>query len=105
MSTAPDTLALLERALDQTTAIIAAIRPEQESLPTPCRDWDVAALVRHLVSQSLRNFQVAARGETADWQAPTDELGADWAGEFRAGAQQLLDIWRSADVDRPVAMP
>jgi uncharacterized protein (TIGR03086 family) len=100
-----DTLALLERALDQTAAIIAAIPAAQAGLPTPCPDWDVRALVRHLTGQDLRNFLVAARGETADWQAPADDLGEDWAADFRGRAGQLLAVWRAADLDRPVAMP
>src|SRR5436190_7950838 len=104
MSTTPDTVGLLERALDQTAGLIAAVRPEQAELPTPCPDWDVRALVQHLAGQDLRNFLVSARGETADWQAPPEELSADWTGQFRDGAAPLLAVWRSADLDRPVAM-
>ena len=69
------TLALLERALEQTAAIIAAIPGGQAGLATPCPGWDVRTLVRHLVGQDLRNFLVVARGGTADWQAPADEIG------------------------------
>lgn len=53
----------------------------------------------------LRNFLLAARGETPDWQLPPDQLGADWAADFRAAAAQLRDVWRAADLDRPVTMP
>jgi uncharacterized protein (TIGR03086 family) len=73
--------------------------------PTPCPAWDVRALVRHIVAQDLRNFIVSARGEIADWQAPADELGDDWAAAFRDGAERLLEVWRAADLDQPVAMP
>ena len=100
-----DTLALLERALDQTAAIIAAIPASQSGLPTPCPDWDARALVRHLVGQDMRNFLVSARGETADWQAPAGELGEDWAAEFRDRAGPLLAAWRAADLAQPIAMP
>jgi uncharacterized protein (TIGR03086 family) len=100
-----DTLALLERALDQTAAIIAAIPASQAGLPTPCPGWDVRALVRHLVGQDMRNFLVSVRGETADWQAPADELGDDWAAEFGDRAGQLLAAWHAADLGQPIAMP
>ena len=53
MTTDTDTVTLLERALDQTAAIIAAIPPSQSGLPTPCPDWDVRALVRHLDRKSV----------------------------------------------------
>jgi uncharacterized protein (TIGR03086 family) len=100
-----DTLALLERALDQTAAIITAIPPGQANLPTPCTGWDVRALVRHLVGQDMRNFLVSVRGETADWRAPADELRDDWAAEFQDRAGPLRAAWRAADLGQPIAMP
>lgn len=105
MTVAVDNLVLLERALAQAGRVIAAISPEQASLPTPCGAWDVQALVRHVVTQDMGNFTVAARGETPDWQAPAGELSDDWAGQFDEGAEQLLAAWREGDPDRAVAMP
>ena len=98
-------LQLLERALAQADEVIASVAPEQSSLPTPCSGWDVQALVRHMVVQDLRNFTVAARGETADWGAAPDDLPEDWAGAFRRGARTLLRTWQEADLDQPVPMP
>ena len=63
MTSDADTVALLERALEQTAAIIAAISASEARLATPCPGWDVAALVRHLTGQDLRNFLASARGE------------------------------------------
>jgi len=100
-----DSVGLVERALGQTAAIIDGIGPGQAGLATPCPDWDVRALVRHLIGQDLRNFTVAVRGETADWQAPADELGEDWGAAFRDRAARLMTVWRAADPGRPVAMP
>lgn len=100
-----DSVGLVGRALDQTAAIIAGIGAGQAALPTPCADWDVRALVRHLVGQDLRNFTIAARGETADWQAPAEDVGEDWAAAFRDRATQLMAVWRAADLDQAVAMP
>src|SRR5438046_1515008 len=105
MTSDADTVALLERALDQTAELIAAIEPGQAGLATPCAGWDVRTLVGHLIGQDMRNFLVSARGEAADWQAPADELGEDWAAAFRNRAGQLLAVWRAADFDRPIAMP
>jgi uncharacterized protein (TIGR03086 family) len=100
-----DTLTLLERALDQTAAVIAAIPAGQAGLPTPCPGWDVRTLVRHVVGQDMRNFLVSVRGETADWRAPADELRDDWAAEFRDRAGPLRAAWRAADLGQPIAMP
>lgn len=100
-----DTVALVGRALDQTAAIISAIPAGLSGLATPCPDWDVRALVRHLAGQDLRNFLASARGQIADWQAPADELGEDWATPFRDRAAQLMAVWRAADLSQAVAMP
>ena len=100
-----DEVGLLGRALDQAAAVIGAIRLDQAEQATPCRDWDVRALVRHVVGQDLRNFMISARGEIADWQAPPEELGTDWAGEFHERARALLEAWRAADLNRVVTGP
>ena len=105
MTSDTDIRVLLARALEQTAAVIAAIPAGLAGAPTPCPAWNVQALVRHLVGQDLRNFAVSARGESADWQAPADELGQDWAAAFRVGAEELLAVWRAADLDQPMAMP
>src|SRR5215469_584766 len=89
MTSEPEPLWLIDRALDQTAAVIEAVAPDQAPLPTPCRDWDVLALVTHIAGQDLRNFIVSVRGETADWQAPPEDIGDDWAAAFTARAQSL----------------
>jgi uncharacterized protein (TIGR03086 family) len=99
-----DTVALIERALDQTAAIIAAIPAGQAGLATPCPDWDVRALVRHVIGHDLPNFLISARGENPDWQGPADEIGDDWAAAFRDRAGRLRAVWRAADLDQLVAM-
>jgi len=105
MTSEPEPLWLIEQALDQTAAVIQAVAPGQASWPTPCRDWDVHALVTHLAGQDLRNFIVSVRGETADWQAPPEDIGDDWAAAFAARAQWLKAEWRAADLDRLFPMP
>ena len=105
MTSDADTIALLERALDQTAGLIDAIGASQAALATPCAGWDVRALVSHLAGQDLRNFLVSARAEAADWQTPADELGDDWAAAFQDRAAPLRAAWRAADLDRLVTGP
>jgi hypothetical protein len=90
---------LLARTLAQTEAIIARVRPEQATLPTPCASWDVRTLVNHVVND-VRQFTVTAHGgqQIADlavhgWDIakatgqPTDldpevgQLALDWGRE------------------------
>jgi Mycothiol maleylpyruvate isomerase N-terminal domain len=51
MTASARALRLLSRAPDQTGAVVARVRPEQATLPTPCRSWDVRALVNHVIDQ------------------------------------------------------
>ena len=103
MTSDADTVALLERALDQTAGLIAAVDASQAGWPTPCAGWDVRTLVSHLTGQDLRNFLISARGESADWQVPAEKIGEDWTAAFRDRAAPLRAAWRAADLDRLVA--
>lgn len=103
MSTETSTLSLLERAVGQMDAIIGQVRPEQGSLPTPCGEWDVRALITHLVGHAMPNFVVAAGGGIPDWQAPAAAVPDEWGQAFHADAERLLAVWRAADLDQLVA--
>jgi uncharacterized protein (TIGR03083 family) len=98
MTSDAETLVLLERALDQTEGLIAGVEPGQAGMATPCAGWDVRALVHHLAGPAMRNFLVAARGETTDWTAPAEEIGGDWAAVFRDRAAPLRATWRAAEL-------
>lgn len=102
--TEPDQFALLTRALDQTGAVIGRVRETHADLPTPCRSWTVDTLVDHLIGD-LDQFTISATGGSPDWSTPPPKADGDRsmalrAAAFRAGADRLLDAWRSAgDLD------
>jgi uncharacterized protein (TIGR03086 family) len=104
MTAASGSVALLTRALEQTGATIAGVRREQAALPTPCRDWDVRALVNHVV-QDVQQFTVAVGG--GEWDPPdADLVGDDWVGAYRQAAGSLLAAWqRDGALDRTVRLP
>ncbi|MDB5056867.1 MAG: uncharacterized protein JWO59_339 [Chloroflexi bacterium] len=92
MSNALDPVAQLARALDQAGAIISRIKPEQSTLPTPCRSWDVRSLVTHLLD-AVQQFSVIATG--GQWNAHANvEIGEDWSAAYLAAADTLLATWR-----------
>lgn len=92
MSAPSDPLALLSRALDQTGTVISRVRPEQAALPTPCRSWDVRALVNHVV-HDVQMFTLVARGGTREQGAP-DLIGDDWSAAYQQSAEALLAGWQ-----------
>jgi uncharacterized protein (TIGR03086 family) len=84
-------LEVLARALDQTDAVLSTVTADRLADPTPCIDWDVGALIAHVVADT-RNFVIMARGDEPDWDAKA-ALPDDWTGEFRSGADELIGIW------------
>ncbi|GAA1002082.1 TIGR03086 family metal-binding protein [Acrocarpospora macrocephala] len=97
-------LAVLSRALDQTGAVIARVRPEQATLPTPCRSWDVYALVNHVVDE-VRQFAAVTGGGERN-HLGVDVLGDDWAGAYRRAADSLRAAWqRPGAMDGTVRLP
>ncbi len=86
---------VLSRAIDQAVDVLAAIRADQLSLPTPCAEWDVKRLIEHLVATPGMAI-VMARGNTPDWSAEPAPLGSDWAATFRSAADDLMGVWHQA---------
>jgi uncharacterized protein (TIGR03086 family) len=102
---AQESLVHLSQVLDLAESVIEKTRPEQATLPTPCRSWDVEALVAHLVYDTGQ-FTAAATGARPDWDAPTPTVGGDWAVAFRAGAAELRAAWqRAGDLNQETELP
>jgi uncharacterized protein (TIGR03086 family) len=96
-----DTIGVLARALDQTGDLLDHVRPDVLGRPTPCREWDVSALVDHVVNDP-HQFLLMMRGTQPDWSAPTPHVTEAWASTFRAAADDLVGAWRDLDDDPPL---
>jgi uncharacterized protein (TIGR03086 family) len=97
MTTTIPTLDLLERALDQTGTIIARVRPDQAGLATPCTDFDVRALLNHIVFDVQMFASTLNGGERGS--PDVDLIGEHWTGAFDAARTSLLDAWHQRGVD------
>ena len=94
-------------AVRTASAAIAAVRPDQLGLPTPCGEYDVRALLGHLATVLDR---VAALGDGADPMAfPLVVTGiADdgWTQRWLAGAHEVQRAWTdAATLDRMMTLP
>ena len=77
------------------TARVAGIRPDQWALPTPCEDWDVRALVTHVVATHGRVVANVLDEPLPDAD-PSGDLAAQWSAASSAVAGALDDPARSA---------
>lgn len=100
-----DTRELYGQAMAQTGTIIEAVRPDQLGLSTPCAEWDVRALMSHVVAVVRK---VAILGEGADvLSAPSfSDIESDWAGAYRAASTRAVAAWQDdAKLDVIYALP
>jgi uncharacterized protein (TIGR03086 family) len=104
-----DPRAIFQRAVAQTESIIAATRPDQAGLPTPCADWDVRTLVSHMAGGVIR---IALIGEGADalsippFADPGDQQAGEWAPAYRAAGARAAAAWADdAKLDALFAVP
>lgn len=79
-----DAFGLLERAVGYALGTVRAVTPERLAAPTPCRDWDLGTLLRH-VNESL---EILAGCLESDVTARN--VFADPADAFRARATRLI---------------
>jgi uncharacterized protein (TIGR03086 family) len=92
---------LLADVLAKTGDVIAGVRPEQWRLPTPCPDYDVTALVEHMVGW-IQVFEAGSQERNYEGDPSAYHCGADPAAEFRTAAAGVVAGWEEHGLDRPV---
>ncbi|GGR49293.1 TIGR03086 family protein [Nocardioides luteus] len=91
--TTKDEAGILSRALDQTGDLLDRVHPDALSRPTPCEQWDVAALADHVIADG-GNFVTMLRGGEPDWGAPAPHVKESWGPAFKVGADDVLHAWQ-----------
>lgn len=90
-----DIARLHRRALEDTGAVVAGIGPDQLGLPTPDAEWDVRALLTHLVAGNLWVAELAA-GRTIEEvgdRLDGDVLGDDAPAAYDRSARLAADAF------------
>jgi uncharacterized protein (TIGR03086 family) len=81
---------LFNRATAQATQVVTAVRPDQLHSPTPCKDWDVRALLAHMVSGLGRVSAMAVQRAPAGGSSGADDRWAEAYRDAAAAAQNAL---------------
>jgi uncharacterized protein (TIGR03086 family) len=101
------TVEQLETALDVVQPLVAAVASDQWSAPTPCENWDVRALLGHVVGGN-RVFAAAAAGVPLEQarRALDDPLGTDPVVAYAESAAEVVAAFRAPGVlERPMTIP
>ena len=96
---------ILDRAIATGGSVIARVRPDQLTAPTPCSEMDVRAMLGHLVAV-LDRVAVLGQGEDpcADTETPPPDVG--WSDAWTTSARRATDAWRDdAVLEQPMALP
>ena len=106
MQTMPDYRDMDAVAVRATIALVDQVRPEDLGRPTPCAQWDLAALLAHMTVQH-HGFAASAEGAGGDLETwRVRPLGEDFRGEYAAAAERVLAAFATPDVlDRSFALP
>jgi len=92
----------LEAVLAKDASLLEAVRVDQRAAPTSCPDYDVEALVNHILGW-LRVFAAAANGSAVEGD-PDAYRSEEPVAEFQKSAAELIAGWRTGGVDRSVRM-
>ena len=92
MTGSGDPLGLLVVAIDEFARPLRLVGPDDWQRPTPCTEWDVRALVNHVIGAAVR-YQLLLRGASTEQVEATrtvDHLGDDALGSFVTTADGMV---------------
>jgi uncharacterized protein (TIGR03086 family) len=99
---------LYDGALSWALGLVRGVRPDQLTLPTPCSELDVRALLAHLVA-TVNRAAAVGRGvdaTTVPWSVPPVP-GDDWGRAYAEAIDAVWAVWRDGTdrLDRTVRAP
>jgi uncharacterized protein (TIGR03086 family) len=105
MTTNPDLRPLLRGAFAQAHSVIGEVRPDQWGDPTPCAEFDVRALLGHLLAVADRIAALPGGADVGAMPSQCEPTG-DVAADFATRGHRAADAWADDDVlDRVLTVP
>jgi uncharacterized protein (TIGR03086 family) len=87
---------LLERAIGYTLGSLHLVTPAAMTRPTPCRSWDLHALLHHM-NDSLAALHEAVDSGHVGLEPVTGEPAADLVAALKDRACHLIGAWTRCD--------
>jgi uncharacterized protein (TIGR03086 family) len=96
-----------QRAMAQTEAVVAAVQPGQLALPTPCPEYDVRALLSHMVGGLHRVAIMGEGGAALAVPARADGVPDDgWPAAYQTARARVTAAWADdATLDALIEVP
>lgn len=85
----------LTDAADAAARVVAGVDPAQFAEPTPCTEWDVRALLNHLILWTSYSLERRAHGESVAPELMEHDFAAEpgFAADYRAQLDRALAAW------------
>jgi uncharacterized protein (TIGR03086 family) len=85
----------LSDAAEAAARVVDGVRGGQLADPTPCTDWDVRALLNHLILWTSYSLEKRAQGESVSEELMATDFAAqpDFAAGYRAQLDRALEAW------------
>jgi uncharacterized protein (TIGR03086 family) len=82
-------------AADAAARTVGNVHAGQFGEPTPCTDWDVQALLNHLILWTAHSLEARAQGGSVGQELMDRDFAADpgFAGAYRAQLDRALAAW------------
>jgi uncharacterized protein (TIGR03086 family) len=99
-----DIIELLDEGYGWTAERVAAVRPEDLDLATPCTRWDLRRLLNHMlgasgvVTDAALGVVVTPSRADPEALAATDRIGEDPTAAFDAAATTAMTVWHTPGV-------
>lgn len=95
------------RATEQAASLIRTVRPGQLDGPTPCTEFDVRALLSHVVGGTRRIAVVGEGGDGLAMEPVAEGVEDDgWAAAYDEARVRVLKAWETDErMTAPVRVP